>query len=180
MTKAKRKPQRRPSADRKAYIPSDAEWYLANLVMEFCIAAERQSLVHINTVLVHASSPHKAYAAAIKLGRQAESTYENTDGRKVKVLFRGLRDLSVIHGPLEHGTELIYSEEIGLTRKEINNLVSPKHELGIFVYHQTNVRRPNYMPQEIADMLRLAGFEGPFDASTPSTTRRAKGSRRRR
>jgi len=50
----------------------------------------------------------------------------------VKITFRGLRDLNVIHGELEHGAELIYSEDIGVNESDIQAWITPKEKLGVF------------------------------------------------
>lgn len=85
------------------FIPKDAHWYLADVVMEHRIEGDAQNVVHVNTHLVEAGSPDEAYVKALALGRGGEHDYENTDGRQVRVLFRGLRELNVIHEPLEDG-----------------------------------------------------------------------------
>lgn len=139
-----------------AYIPRNAEWYLADVVMEFRIAAEPRSVVHVNTLLVHACSPDEAYEKAVELGREAESKYPNTDGAEVTVVFRGLQDLNVIHDALGHGTELAYSEKVGMSDEEIAGLVKDKPQLGAFAEWEVK-NGPNYMPQNIADQLRRAG-----------------------
>jgi hypothetical protein len=134
------------------YVPSDARWFLADLVVEFRIEGEPRNVVHINTVLVRAESAKDAYTKAMELGANEERIYENSDCQTVAVFFRGLRELSVIHDPLEHGAELIYSEEIGLSEAEVLNLVSPGESLSIFREIKPS-NGPNYMPKEIWDGL---------------------------
>ena len=115
-----------------AYIPEDARWYLAELVVEFRIEGEIENLVHINIVLVEAASPDQAYEKAMSLGRDHQMNYTNTDGKSVAAIFRGLRDLNVIHGELEHGTELIYEKLTGLPESRVAGLVSGREDLGVF------------------------------------------------
>ncbi len=62
----------------------------------------------------------------------AEGSYENPEGNRVTCTYRGLHDLNVIHGDLEHGTELIYSEQTDMDERAIEQWISPKEELGIF------------------------------------------------
>ena len=88
--------------------------------------------VHTNLVLVRADSPEEAYQKAIELGAARDLSYENPDKKCVTIRFRGLHDLNVIHGELEHGAELIYSEDLGLDEPAIQKWVSPKEELGVF------------------------------------------------
>lgn len=135
------------------FIPPDAHWYLADLVMEFLIEGDPRNVVHINTHLVEASSPDEAHHKALSLGRDAEHEFENTDGRLVRVRFLGLRDLNVIHDPLEDGAELIYQEEIGVPEEQLQTLVTPRNLLGVFAPAEPNLNGPNYLPQEILSLL---------------------------
>jgi hypothetical protein len=143
-----------------AYIPQDAKWYLADVVMQIRIDGEPRSVVHVNTLLVRADSPEQAYDEAIALGRAAELTYENSDGRAVHITFRGLADLNVIHDDLAHGAELAYREHVGLSEEEIQGRLRQRADLGIFSDSQPSPG-PNYMPGDILDELRQAGYEGP-------------------
>ena len=77
-----------------AYIPKDARWYLADIVLEHTIEGDARNLVHVNIHLIAADSPDQAYEKAMMLGRESEQTYTNTVGREVRVTFRGLRDLT--------------------------------------------------------------------------------------
>jgi len=121
-----------------AYIPPDAKWYLAEIVEEIRIESEPENIVHTNIVLVRADSPEEAYQSALALGREGEMTYTNPDGKAVWVHFRGLRDLNVIHGELEHGTELIYGKQTGMSESDLARWVSAKEDLGVFKPHDTS------------------------------------------
>ncbi len=41
------------------------------------------------------------------------------DGKQVSIRFRGLRNLDVIHEPLEDGCEITFSEKLGLSEEDI-------------------------------------------------------------
>jgi hypothetical protein len=140
-----------------AYIPENAKWYLADLIVEISIDAEPSSLIHINTILVRADSPEEAHEKALELGQQEDQTYVNTDGKLVSSVFRGLRDLNVIHDELEHGAELMYRERVGLSAEQIGALVTPKVKLGVFAARVPSAG-PNFMPKSVMDGLRNAGF----------------------
>ena len=101
-----------------AFIPADAEWYVADLVVEIRVEGDQRSVVHINTVLVNARSPDEAFSRAWQLGQRSEQEYLNPSNRRVTFRFRGLRHLGVIQDPLEHGGEIVYSERIGLSESE--------------------------------------------------------------
>ena len=114
------------------YIPPDSKWYLADIAEEFLIEGEPDNIVHTNLVLVRADSPEEAYQRALALGREGEMSYTNPDNKAVTVKFRGLRDLNVIHGELEHGTELIYDRRAGMSEQDLEDWVTRKEELGVF------------------------------------------------
>jgi len=140
------------------YIPKDAQWYLADVIVEMCIEGEPRSLIHINTLLVRADSPEEAHQKAWALGQQEEHSYENTDGRRVTWVFRGLGELNVIHDELEHGAELVYRERVGLSEEQICALIKPKDHLGVFAPREP-AAGPNYMPKSVMDELRKAGLD---------------------
>ena len=114
------------------YVPLNAKWYLAEIVQVILVEGDPRNVVHTNVVLVRADSPEQAYGKAVELGIAAESSYENPEGNRVTCTYRGLRDLNVIHDDLEHGTELIYSEQTDMDERAIQQWVSPKEELGVF------------------------------------------------
>jgi hypothetical protein len=47
-----------------AYIPDDAKWYIAEIIMECQIEDDPRNVVHINIVLVRADSPEEAFEKA--------------------------------------------------------------------------------------------------------------------
>jgi hypothetical protein len=139
------------------FIPKDARWYLADLVLEHRIDGQGQNVVHVNTHLVEAGSPDEAYEKALALGRGGEHEYENVDGRQVRVVFRGLRELNVIHEPLEDGAEIIYTEDVGVPEEQLREWVRPRERLGVFAPIEAK-HGPDYMPESVMQMLEAAGF----------------------
>lgn len=144
-----------------AFIPKDARWYLADLVLEHIVQGDRRNVVHINTLLIEANSPQRAYKKALALGRQAEMVYENSDGKKVRVIFRGLRELNVIHEPLEHGSELTYEYHESVPQGELASWVPPKKSLAAFRERRSGFEtgEPNLMPASVMKMMLEAGFD---------------------
>jgi hypothetical protein len=134
------------------YIPPDAKWYLAEIVQQISVEGDPRRVVHTNLVLVRGDSPDEAYAKAVELGTESETAYENPEGKRVAITYRGLRDLNVIHGELEHGTELIYGEEIDMDDSAIQQYISPKEELGVFAPRKAS-RGPNYISKDVLDEL---------------------------
>lgn len=115
-----------------AFIPRDAVWYIAEVVLEITVEGATQNIVHINYLLVRADSPEDAYEKALRLGDEHETTYLNGDKKEVKTSFRGLRNLTVVYEALEHGAELLYEEKLGVKKEVINALVQPKEQLSVF------------------------------------------------
>src|SRR5580704_1950572 len=135
------------------YIPPDAKWYLAEIIEQIAVDGEPRHVIHTNVVLIRGDSPDDAYAKAVELGTAAEISYENPEGKRVAIRYCGLRDLNVIHGELEHGTELIYSEDIGMDDAAIQQYISPKEELGVFAPRKVS-SGPNYISGDVVDELR--------------------------
>ena len=139
-------------------IPEGARWYLADVVLEHVIEGERRNLVHVNTHLVEAASPEEAHKKAIKLGREHQDRYLNTDGKRVRVRFRGLRELNAIHEDLEDGAEISYQELVAVPESKLEQWARPKKELGVFAPRRPRRSGPNYMPLSIMRELEAAGF----------------------
>ena len=72
-----------------AYIPRNAQWYVAEIVEEIQVEGDDRNVVHCNLVLIDASSPEDAYTRAQELGKLGENTYNNPEGRVVVARFRG-------------------------------------------------------------------------------------------
>jgi catechol 2,3-dioxygenase-like lactoylglutathione lyase family enzyme len=115
-----------------AFIPPDATWYLADVVMRFTVEGEARPTVHVNLHLIRAELPDEAYAKALELGRDGEDEYVNPDGRRVRSTFVGLLGLNVVHEPLEDGAELAFTERRGLSDAEILGLARPREQLAAF------------------------------------------------
>ncbi len=150
------------------FIPEGARWYLAGLVLEHTIEGEPRNVVHINTHLIEADSHEVAYRKANDLGRAGESEYTNTDGNRVRVTFRGLRDLDVIHDGLDDGAELFYEETAGISQAELQRWVKVKADLAVFAPRQARQGSPNYMPEEVMRMLKAKGFSREELTDNPS------------
>jgi hypothetical protein len=139
------------------FIPKDAHWYLADIVLEHVIEGDPRNVVHVDTHLIEAGSPEQAYEKGTALGRSYQREYANTDGKQVQVISRGLRELNVIHESLEDGAELIYEESFGVPG-ELREWITPKDQLGAFTPTQAKVGCPNYMPESVMRMLETEGF----------------------
>jgi hypothetical protein len=130
------------------FIPRNAKWYIADIIEEIHVDGDRRNVVHINRLLVRADSPNEAYARSLRLGNDCNLTYKNQQDKNVLIKFRGLRDLSVIHDRLDHGAELSYREEVGVSEKKIKGWIRTKKELSIFAPIQESTG-PDYADGEI-------------------------------
>lgn len=135
-----------------AFIPEDAKWFLAEIVEQITVEGDPRNVVHTNLVLVRADSPEEAYHKAAELGAAGEASYENPDGKRVSIRFRGLHDLNVIHDELEHGAEIIFSEDLSMDEAAIRKWVPAKEALGVF-RPITRSRGPDYSSGEVMNDL---------------------------
>jgi len=137
-----------------AYVPKDAEWFLAELVEEIRVAGSKRNIVHINYVIIHASSPQAAFARAMALSKGGNTSYLNEMGKKVTKRFRGLRNLDVIYDPLEDGCEIMFVEKLGVSEKGIKKLLRAKNQLEVFRPIRQRRGRPNYSSLEVMNEVR--------------------------
>jgi hypothetical protein len=136
-----------------AYIPEDAEWYLAGIVEEISVEGDPRNVVHENLILIRADSPQEAYDRALELGKQNEIRYENPSRKEVSISFRGLSSLGVVHDKLEHGAELQYSEWIAMPEAEIVRLITPREDLGVFRPIVVHSAGPEYISRDIIEAM---------------------------
>lgn len=115
-----------------AFIPEGAKWYLAELVQELRVAGHPRNVIWRNLTLVRADSPEDAYQEALSLGRAGDTEYDNPQGNRVEVRFRGLSSLDVIHDELENGAELLFTSEAGVSEERLASFLKPKESLGVF------------------------------------------------
>ena len=141
-----------------AYIPEDARWYIADLVLEHHVTGDTRNLVHVNIHLIEAGSPDEAYEKAMTLGKESELAYTNADGKEVRSVFRGLRDLNVIHDKLEDGAELAYEESVDVPEAELASSLSAKEDLGVFRKRQAKPELMQFASGDIIKQLKDAGF----------------------
>lgn len=131
-----------------AFIPENAEWYVADIVIEIHAARQKDRRAWINTHLIHATSPEEALSKAEVLGKQQETSYLNVLGKKVLHTFRGVGDLQVVYDSLQDGTELTWCECTALTPDEVKGLIPSKADLAVFQPIEPDLD-PNYAPMEL-------------------------------
>ena len=107
-------------------------WYIAELLEEFRSENQLTSLLHINWILVRANNAEEAYSKSIEFGQDLNRAYRNTEDILVTVTFRGLRDLNIIHEPLEDGAEILFEEIEEMSNNEIKSMIASKNDLSAF------------------------------------------------
>ena len=142
-------------------MDNDTRWYLADIVLEHIILGNPRNVVHVNTHLIKARTPDEAYRKALALGRSKQSRYLNTDRRMVRVAFRGLRELVLIHDRIEDGVELMWEESVGVSPTRLRKRLRAKASLAVFapVKARARSRVPNYMPESVMKQLESAGIQ---------------------
>jgi len=136
-----------------AFIPSDAEWYVADLVEEIHVTGRKRQTVYINTVLIRAASPDEAFKKATRIGKKSNTKYKNTYGELVVCRFHGVRELNVIHEPLEDGCEIFFRSKPNMTQEGIKRMVSKRADLAVFRVTRATTRGRSF-PKSIADELK--------------------------
>jgi hypothetical protein len=116
------------------------------------MSGEHENIVHNNLILIRASSAEEAYEKAMARGHEMEDTYQSPEGETVTVLFRGLSDINLIQDELEDGAEIAYEEIPDISEEEIQEMLQPKEDLGIFQPEEPDGEEPGgYTSKEIVD-----------------------------
>jgi len=136
-----------------AFIPPDAEWYVADLVEEIHVAGRKRQTIYVNTVLIKADSPEAAFKKALRIGKSGNTKYKNTYGEQVSCRFHGLRELNVVHEPIEDGCELFFRSKPNMTPEGIERMVSKKSDLAVFRLTKATTKGRSF-PRSIADELK--------------------------
>jgi len=141
------------------HIPENAEWYIAELVMEITVHGARCNALHRNLVLINAHSPEEAYQKAIDTGRGGETDYRNLQDQLVEIRFRGVSKLDFIYEPLVDGAELYFEEQLAVPESEIQNMIPPKEKLDAFTPPSPGRERdPDYRSKTVVEeAVRMLG-----------------------
>jgi len=141
------------------YIPEDAEWYIAELVMEITVQGARCNALHRNLILINAHSPEEAYAKAVSNGKNGETDYTNLKDQSVEIRFRGISKLDVVYDPFEDGAELYFEEQLAVPESEILRMVPPKEKLDAFTPPSPGKERdPDYRSKAVVEeAVRMLG-----------------------
>jgi len=136
-------------------------WYLAELVIKITVECDERCVVHKNLMLIRAETAVEAYEIALSMGNEHSMSYENPNHKQVNAQFMGLSKLTTVYDRLEHGAELLFEEHVGLSDKEIEALILPKHRLSVFSERTDLPSRPDYSSAEVLDDASRLIHESP-------------------
>ena len=133
------------------YIPSDAEWFIGQLILEIIVEGDPRNVVHVNTTLIKASSSEEAYSKALQFGQKSETQYENMTGHRVDIRFKGLAMLDVIDEGLQDGSEIMFRQFTNLNQEALSDLIVPKERLAAFTPPQ-QIPGPDYRAKYVVEL----------------------------
>ncbi len=113
----------------------NGNWYIVEIV-EKCEPVDRnekQDLRRVTTWgnhhLIKANSPEKAFDKAVKLGKEAEYKFTNTDKVEMEWIFVGIGELLPIYEEnIQDGTELMWRDYGFISERRTKRLVFDKKE----------------------------------------------------
>lgn len=135
-------------------LEGKAIWYIAQLVVSLEVGPSSVVVVHVNYVLVSARAAAEAFARATSLGKASNADYENHAGERVRVRFLGLRELVRVHDRLEDGAEVMFTEDVGVTKDAARAMVRRRNALSVFRPATFDPARPDYSCREIVKEAR--------------------------
>jgi hypothetical protein len=122
----------------------NGNWYIAEII-EKCEPVERNEKQELRRVttwgnhhLIKADSPEKAFDKAVKLGKEAEYKFTNSDKVEMEWIFVGIGELLPIYEDIEDGAELMWNDygfisnrrtmRMPYKKKELMKLIKPKQQ----------------------------------------------------
>lgn len=113
----------------------NGNWYIVEII-EKCEPVDRnekQDLRRVTTWgnhhLIKANSPEKAFDKAVKLGKESEYKFINTDKIEMEWIFVGIGELLPIYDDnIEDGTELMWRDYGFISDRRTKRLVFDKKE----------------------------------------------------
>jgi len=131
----------------------ETTWFYATLITKIVVEGDPRNVMHADTILVRARDIDDAYFRALDLGSEQNRDDVNPQGKRVSFAFVGLSELALIDNTLEHGTEILFTEKIGLSNKEIEDLVLSRERLCEPTTAQL-VDKPDYRSMDVVDAMK--------------------------
>ena len=112
------------------------EWFIIEII-EKCEPVERnenQDLRRVTTWgnhhLIKAGSPEEAFDKAVKIGKEGEYKFTNTDGLEMEWIFVGIGDLLPIYeDTIEDGIEIMWTDYGFISNRRASRMSLSKEEL---------------------------------------------------
>jgi hypothetical protein len=122
----------------------NGNWYIVEII-EKCEPVQRNEKQELRRVttwgnhhLIKADSPEKAFDKAVKLGKEAEYKFTNSDKIEMEWIFVGIGELLPIYEDIEDGAELMWNDygfisnrrtmRMPYKKKELMKLIKPKQQ----------------------------------------------------
>ncbi|UMB61414.1 DUF4288 domain-containing protein [Lutibacter sp. A80] len=122
----------------------NGNWYIVEII-EKCEPVERNEKQELRRVttwgnhhLIKADSPEKAFDKAVKLGKEAEYKFTNSDKIEMEWIFVGIGELLPVYEDIEDGAELMWNDygfisnrrtmRMPYKKKELMKLIKPKQQ----------------------------------------------------
>ena len=135
----------------------NGNWYITEIV-EKCESVERNKEKDLRRVttqgnhhLIKASSPEKAYDKAVKIGKEGEYKFTNTDKIEMEWIFVGIGELLPIYDDnIEDGAEIMWKDYGFISDRRTKRFIFDKKEL------LNNIRpKPNYKKQQFTNFREI-------------------------
>ncbi|WP_047416504.1 DUF4288 domain-containing protein [Cellulophaga sp. Hel_I_12] len=123
----------------------NGNWYIVEIIEKYepVIRNEKQDLRRVTTWgnhhLIKADSPEKAFDKAVKLGKEKNYKFINSDQQEMESIFVGIGELLPIYEDIEDGAELMWNDygfisnrrtmRMPYKKKELMELIKPKQKL---------------------------------------------------
>ncbi len=92
----------------------NGKWYIAEII-EKCEPVNRNEAQELRRVktwgnfhIIKAETPKKAYEKAVKIGKEAEYKFTNSDNLEMEWIFIGIGNLIPIYEDIEDGSEIMW------------------------------------------------------------------------
>lgn len=92
----------------------NGKWYIAEII-EKCEPVNRNETQELRRVktwgnfhIIKAETPKKAYDKAVKIGKEAEYKFTNSDNLEMEWIFIGIGNLIPIYEDIEDGSEIMW------------------------------------------------------------------------
>lgn len=116
-------------------LNKDKEWYIVEII-EKCEPVnhdENQKLRRVitwgNHHLIKADSPEMAYDKAVKIGKESEYKFINSDKIEMEWVFVGIGELLPIYEDIEDGAELMWTDYGYISNRRTMKMPYEKEEL---------------------------------------------------